>query len=312
MLLTLSVWGLLSLSFLSGVSKNFFQMSCGSTRNIITRDTADTTNSLIDDSSDSFFVDYGDYIYKKGSWDGAPVVIEEFKLLFFTSAKVGCTVWKQLFRRMMGIEDWKAEQTPDLLPWNAELNGLKYLYDYDRETASEMMKNPEWTRAIFVRDPKERFLSAYLDKAFHKTFVDKNCCPFKMTCAIESRKSAKHFLELIKVCENPHWMPQSSRMEEKFWPFINFVGNMESLGEDAERLLRKIGAWDAYGASGWGADGKDSVFQSQAGGTGRAHATGARQKLKKYISKELEAELDQFYRKDYSSPYLRFKKFQLY
>lgn len=284
-------------------------MPCGRATNIITRE---STSSKIVEHSDSLFVDYGDYIYKKGSWDGAPVVIEEFKLVFFTSAKVGCTVWKQLFRRMMGIQEWKAEQTVDLLPWNAELNGLKYLYDYDRETASEMMTSPEWTRAIFVRDPKERFLSAYLDKAFHKNFVDKNCCPFTLTCATESRKSATHFLELIQLCENPHWMPQSSRMEEKFWPFINFVGNMGNLSEDAQRLLTRIGAWDAFGDSGWGPNGTDSIFQSLEGGTGRAHATGARQKLKRYIPIDLEAELDSFYRKDYASPYLGFEKFQLY
>lgn len=308
-LVSLSAWAFLSLSFLSRLGSNLVEIPCGSTRNIAAKNEA---TFQVSDSRDRLLVDYGDYIYKKGSWDASPVVIEEFKLVFFTSAKVGCTVWKQLFRRMMGIAEWKVEKTPDLLPWNSELNGLKYLYDYDRETASEMMTSPEWTRAIFVRDPKERFLSAYLDKAFHKTFVDRNCCPFKMTCAAEARKSAQHFLELIKTCENPHWMPQSSRMEEKFWPYINFVGNLEHLGEDGERLLRRIGAWETYGASGWGPTGKDSVFQSQEGGAGRSHATGARQKLRQHISNELEAELDSFYRKDYSSPYLGFENFQLY
>ncbi|GAX25292.1 hypothetical protein FisN_5Lu384 [Fistulifera solaris] len=306
---SLGMWGLLFMSCLSRLGNHHLQTPCGSTRNIVARKEAP---SQTNDARDHLLVDYGDYIYKKGSWDGAPVVIEDFKLVFFTSAKVGCTVWKQLFRRMMGIPDWKAEQTPDLLPWNSELNGLKYLYDYDRETASMMMTNPEWTRAIFVRDPKERFLSAYLDKAFHKSFVDRNCCPFKMTCAAEARKSAKHFLELIKTCENPHWMPQSSRMEEKYWPFINFVGYMEHLSEDGERLLRQIGAWETYGAWGWGPTGKDSVFQSQEGGGGRAHATGARNKLKQYISQELEAELDSFYEKDYSNPFLRFENIALY
>lgn len=308
-MISLIVWSFLSLSFLSLLGNNLIQVPTGSTRNIVARNVAIPT---VVDPSDRLLVDYGDYIYSKGSWDAAPVVIEEFKLVFFTSAKVGCTVWKQLFRRMMGIADWKAEQTPDLLPWNSELNGLKYLYDFDRETASAMMTSPEWTRAIFVRDPKERFLSAYLDKAFHKTFVDKHCCPFKMTCAAEARKSAKHFLELIKTCENPHWMPQSSRMEEKFWPYIDFVGNMAHVGVDGERLLRRIGAWETYGASGWGPTGNNSVFQSQEGGAGRAHATGAHQKLKQYISQELEAELDSFYRKDYSSPYLGFENIQLY
>jgi cytoskeletal protein RodZ len=28
------------------------------------------------------------FIYKKGNWDGAPIVVEEYKLVFFTQAKV--------------------------------------------------------------------------------------------------------------------------------------------------------------------------------------------------------------------------------
>jgi hypothetical protein len=102
-------------------------------------------------------VNFGDHIYTRNDWDGAPVVIEKFRLIFFTSAKVGCTTWKQLFRRIMGIKDWKAEEYKTMLPWNPELNGLTYLYHYNRKKASEMMTSPNWTRAIFVRDPKERF-----------------------------------------------------------------------------------------------------------------------------------------------------------
>ena len=38
---------------------------------------------------------------------------------------------------------------------------------------SHIMQAEDWTRAIFVRDPKERFLSAYLDKAVEEMlFVD--------------------------------------------------------------------------------------------------------------------------------------------
>jgi vacuolar-type H+-ATPase subunit H len=50
-------------------------------------------------------VQQGDFIYRRGDWDGSPVVLEEYKLIFFTSAKVECTVWKQLFRRIMGKRD---------------------------------------------------------------------------------------------------------------------------------------------------------------------------------------------------------------
>jgi len=105
-----------------------------------------------------------DYIYKGGNkaqWDSAPVVVKDYKLVFFTVPKVACTTWKQLFRRMGGAQDWKSQDVPKMIPHNPETNGLTYLHHYDLETANKMMTDPTWTRAIFVRDPKDRFFSAF-------------------------------------------------------------------------------------------------------------------------------------------------------
>ena len=269
-----------------------------------------------------FFVEYGDSIYRKGDWDGAPIVLKDYKLLFFTSAKVGCTVWKQLFRRMQGADDWNVQGTPQLLPWNPQTNGLVYLYHYDRATASHMLTSPDWTRALFVRDPKERFVSAHLDKAFHDTFLRDKCCRRRHQknnddddddCVGPARASAANFLRLIvRTCPNPHWQPQSQRIQErKYWPLINFVGHMETVDGDAERLLRKIGAWEEFGASGWGKNGDEAIF-CKSGGAGREHATGAASKLREYISPELEKELDEFYKDDYESPFLNLTRLKLY
>jgi hypothetical protein len=41
---------------------------------------------------------------------GAPIVVKKYKLLFFTIPEVGCTVWKQLFRRVAGYADWQIHQ----------------------------------------------------------------------------------------------------------------------------------------------------------------------------------------------------------
>jgi len=250
-------------------------------------------------------VEYGDSIYLQGDWDGAPIVLEEFKLVFFTSAKVGCTVWKQLFRRMMGHRDWDIEELEKLLPWNPEINGLKYLYDFDRELASKMMTSPEWTRAIFVRDPKERFLSAYLDKAVsHKTYLREKCCDYSGNCVNSAKASPEGFLNVARFCDDAHWRPQSRRMQDKYWSYVNFVGHMENVAEDSKQLLRKIGAWDAYGKTGWGKDGKETVFQAKAGGAGRHHATDARNKLRSYLTPELEQRIEEFYADDFLHPIL--------
>jgi hypothetical protein len=181
----------------------------------------------------------GDFIYYRNhaSWDSAPVVIESHKLIFFTVPKVGCTVWKQLFRRMMGQQDWLSQDYSKLLPHNPEKNGLKYLYHYTTEQASVMMTSPEWTRAMMVRDPKERLLSAFLDKSVrndHKHIIDK-CCPDK-SC-VDGAQTITGFLELCLRCHDDHWRPQNRRVDLKYWPYIDHILHVESAVQDAEMLL---------------------------------------------------------------------------
>ena len=133
------------------------------------------------------------------NWDRSPVVIESHKLIFFTIPKVGCTVFKQLFRRMMRHENWKTKD-----PHNPHRNGLDYLSEWSLEEAAEMMTSPEWTRAVFIRDPKQRFLSAYLDKAVRKEgqYVNRHCCNDDWTCA---PKNISAFLRTTRHCYDPHW-----------------------------------------------------------------------------------------------------------
>jgi len=268
-----------------------------------------------DDGPATKLVEYGDYVYSFGDWDGAPVVLEEFRLVFFTTAKVACTTWKQLFRRMMGLKGWNTEEYGKLLPWNPELNGLKYLYDYDRDAADAIMTSPNWTRAIFVREPKQRFLSAYMDKALkNKDYIQHQCCSYTGKCVDAAKRSPAGFLKLAKWCPNAHWMPQARRMEPKYWKYVNFVGHQETVADDAERLLRRVGAWTKYGASGWGDDGTDAVFRVGAGGQGRQHATNASDvdKMRLYIDADLESQLDEFYADDYAHPVLNITKIRLY
>ena len=59
---------------------------------------------------------------------------------------------------------------------NEKLNGLKHLFHYNLKTASDMITDPSWTRTIFLRDPKERILSAYLSKVKHSDHYEKSCC----------------------------------------------------------------------------------------------------------------------------------------
>ena len=257
------------------------------------------------DEDDSLLVQYGDSIYTRNNWDGAPIVIPQYKLIFFTTAKVGCTVWKQLFRRIMGEADWNQQNTGQLLPWNPEVNGLRYLYDYNRTEASRLLTDPTWVRAVIVRDPKTRFLSAWLDKVRgNPDYTNRACCPTRRQC-VHHNTTLAEFLPLARTCDNAHWMPQARRMEAKYWETINFVGHMETIAHDAEQLLRRVGAWEDYGQSGWGPTGNASMFAAtEHDSTGRQHATHAVEKLRLYYTPELEQLVDEFYAEDYQNPIL--------
>ena len=163
---------------------------------------------------------------------------------------------------MMGEEDWKTRKNPA----NIKTNGLKYLFDYNLSEATDKMNSPFWTRAIFVRDPKEKFLSAFLDKGVrHKGAYMRNCCAAarggKFKC-VKKAQTFQGFIEITRDCKDSHWGPQSERMEAKYFPLLNFVGHLESVEVDATRLLKKIRAWDDYGRTGWGASHNESFFQS--------------------------------------------------
>jgi len=267
------------------------------------------------------FVKKGDYVYyrqngKDGNgggsswgWDTSPIVVEKYRLVFFTIQKVGCTVWKQLFRRMTGYDDWTSQDGTTYLPHNPEVNGLKYLWDYSLEDASAMMTSPNWTRAVMVRDPKERFLSAFLDKAvgnFHSHIINR-CC--RDGSCVEGAQTISGFLKLCQKCQDGHWRPQHDRMEPKYWPYVDEVLHVESAADGAERLLRRIGAWEEFGASGWGPYGNQSIFQSKGtvGGAG-THATWAQWQAWKWYTPETEARVEGFYQSDYENPLFNFTR----
>jgi hypothetical protein len=171
------------------------------------------------------------------------------------------------------------------------------------------MTSPEWTRAIMVREPKQRFLSAFLDKAVsndHKHIIDR-CCPedghlLDPKLCREAEGSASAFLKLAHICDDDHWRPQNSRMESKYWPFIDVVLHVESAYTDSKALLQRIGAWDEYGATGWGRNGLSSIFASTEIQAAGEHATWANWQHWKWFTPDLEEKVERFYMADYENP----------
>ena len=219
--------------------------------------------------SNDLLVRRNDYIYSKQDFDSSPIVLQDKRLVFFPIEGNGASTWRQLFRRILGFHDWKNE--------TQQFQGLTYLYDFDQETANEIMTGGNYTRAIIVQDPKTRLLTNYMKKVAmdHKnSFLKSTCCGNRNQlvttgsdyhlgkCSrMEDPVPLEMFLELINNCDQPYWRPQSRKMEPKYYKYINFVGHYESIGLDAEKLLKRIGAWQ-FGIGGWGKDGNESIFQT--------------------------------------------------
>ena len=272
-------------------------------------------------------IDFSDRIFKR-MWAKDPIVVESHKLLFFNIPKNATSLFKKLFRRMMGFSDWFTVNPHTT-------NDLMYLGEYSRDEQLEMMTSPEWTRAIFVRDPLERALSAYLDKGLHGDvnledgvkghYLKKHCCGMHeeegVTQDIQNAEvchtapfapydnplNASNFPfeafvdQVMKGCHDAHWLPQKARIDkDSNWDFINFVGKFENKMEDTHLMLKKIGAFEEFGKSGWGMfEGKSlSIFESNLA-IASGHGTGSHSKIDEHYTPALKERVFEHYKEDY-------------
>ncbi|XRB17903.1 sulfotransferase [Pseudoscourfieldia marina] len=149
-----------------------------------------------------------------------PVVVEKYKLVFFTTPGVAHSEFEQLLRRM----------SPDTS------DELTYLDAYPFEAAYTMLRDDSWTKAIFFRSPVKRFLSGYSTKAKEDTGMDLRTFVGKVESGWSHPSEAcwKSQCEYVHTCN-------------AILPFMNFVGDFGNLADDTRRLLERVGAWDEHG-----------------------------------------------------------------
>ena len=318
-----------------GASPSAYSPSSTSNSNSITASTSEATSNITSKNivrhkykaqspPPPVFVNVSKFDTIMGPKWKAPIVIPEYKLIFFTIQKNGCTVWKQLFRKMVGFKDWRTAQHKTMA---LRLSGLQTLRNFTVADATEMINSPLWTKAIMLRDPKDRFVSSYLDKAIKTNYVRKFCChkkidgtknPLKLQQCVDQSQTLEGFLNITMWCNDGHWLPQSKRTDLKYFPFLNFVGYLETASTDAEVLLRRIGAWEDHGQAGWGISGNESIFQStsnvkhktaeekedtDSSSTRPKRAQHSNHRLQKYITTpQLEKQIELKYAKDYEIP----------
>lgn len=250
--------------------------------------------------------------------------LPEVKLLFCGIPKVGISEFIKFFRFSYGAKDYlsfshfKADRHQFLLK-NVGL-----------EKAKELLSDPTWTKAVFIRDPAERLLSAYLNKikggGYTQKYFHIGQPPYKLNFS--------EFVDLIsvpdtdcsdprglKTCTDPHWKPQIMTCGlDYLLPYMDFVGSFDHIAGHTKELLSRIGMWEEFGSKfdpgyGWGGEGysKGSIpppnrpanysnlgFNQQEGNsTGIDHSTGSRNKLDEYYTQEIMEKVKEAYALDY-------------
>lgn len=255
-----------------------------------------------------------------------PYVNEEYKVIFFHVAKAASSEWIRFFTRLQGNQAWCGPQVHV-----DEVNQVKKLSDYSTKRAEHMMTDPTWTKAIFVRNPKTRVLSGFLDKAIShsQVFAGKYCKAYEnnggdLKYCQEHHEEFDFFVHNITTLssENVHWRPIYTRVDEKWWPYMTYIANMENLSEDATNFLTSIkskvdgvSAWDRIGKSGWSDNERDCNTMGTRAFLEKKdtkHKTNAEDKLREYYTPELEKAVEKQYWEDYNNPYFKFSPMKLY
>jgi hypothetical protein len=256
-------------------------------------------------------------------------VIKEYNLIFFLQAKVACSEWLRFFMRLENKAEWCANGV------HKSVNDtMTRLSDYSLEEAQSMMTDSKWRKAMFVRHPKPRILSAYLDKFVnHQRFFKQRVCPNytrlggrNVTECIEAvvRKDFSFFLKEITTVnrDNVHWRSIYSTVDEKWWPWIDEIYDMENISETAKMFLQSIksnidgvSAWDRVGKTGWSENVRDCNSHGDnpfLGKKDNRHKTDANTKMKHFYTPELERFVEERYADDLNNPYFQFSPIQLY
>lgn len=184
----------------------------------------------------------------RGIYHGLYVNAEK-QFAFCAIAKNACSNWNLLFQRL---------ETHDLDTYSKSRYSESIYTNSDRAftpaKAQNVFDSPHSVRAVFVRDPLERFLSAFLDKCTSLSCKNPLCyarsknlygkkLPF--SSAVDWLRNLPHTNgEPVTAALNSHWNLQSRHCElNKRIHEYNFVLMMtsDSLAADATCLLERAG-----------------------------------------------------------------------
>ncbi|XP_072460564.1 carbohydrate sulfotransferase 9 isoform X1 [Notamacropus eugenii] len=226
-------------------------------------------------------------------------VEDRHKILYCEVPKAGCSNWKRILMVLNGLASSAYNITHNAVHYGKH---LKKLDSFDLKGIYTRLNS--YTKAVFVRDPMERLVSAFRDKfehpnsyyhpVFGKAIIKKyrpNACQEKINNG--SGVKFKEFIHYLLDSHRPvgmdiHW----ERVSKLCYPCLinyDFVGKFETLEEDANYFLQLIGAPRGL---------KFPNFKDRHSSDERTNADVVRQYLKDLSSMERQLIYD-FYYLDY-------------
>lgn len=180
----------------------------------------------------------------------------------------------------------------------------------------EIYNDPNWTRALLIREPTERLLSGFLDKIlpsddFNFTTLEQFVEFLEQPPKDVNARGQKSGLTWHS---DPHWRPQAwSCGLVQMLPSFQFVGGLDYVAEHTRAILEKVGLWESYGKH-YRLSPKKKQYNnlppdvSQVNATGFQqshgnhdhHSRGASSKINEYFTPELLERVRKLYWMDYA------------
>jgi hypothetical protein len=178
------------------------------------------------------------------------IVVPEHNLLFCYVEKVGCSMFNHLFR-MLRLNHPNVADDPAEVAHLANFTWWRNTPKHFKLTRSDLeviLVNPNWTKAVFYRDPRMRFLSAFRDKCENTRVGNSSYCQRFGSLGPDS-SNFDNVLDQIqsgnrKLLKNPHFAFASdfcgglgSTLE--YYDFVHELNSDTPL--HVETLLTRIG-----------------------------------------------------------------------
>ncbi|XP_051978821.1 carbohydrate sulfotransferase 8-like [Xyrauchen texanus] len=179
-------------------------------------------------------------------------VEDTHKLLYCEVPKAGCSNWKRVLMVLQGLAPSTGEIQHDEVHYG---NHLKRLDSFDHKGIIKRLKT--YTKVLFLREPFERLVSAFRDKfespnsyyhpVFGKPIISRyrsNATQFALRTG--AGVTFKEFIQYLLDVHRPvgmdiHWETVGQLCSPCLLNY-DFIGKFETLEEEANFLLRSIGA----------------------------------------------------------------------